>query len=408
MTQTDFATSPAGALAPRYGQDLQPLVVGGALALLAAIALGVGGLIGGRYAVNFLWGALLGFTLFRASFGFTGPWRQLIVHRRGAGVRKTLVMLGAAAAVMLTAGALWGYPTVTHPVGAALLIGAFLFGVGMQLGGCCGSGTAYLAGAGSARLMITLVFFIVGSVWGSVDAPFWWGWPKYARFSMLESWGLAPALAGTLALLGLLFWGTLVAERARHGSVATAEVPPARPLDRLLFAPLPPLAAGVVMGVLAGLAVVVTLAPWGVTFGYTLYGVKILAALGIDPGQWAAPGAGTAFWSADWAQRAIAEPLWLNNAANMTIGVMIGAALASGLAGKWKPSFRGVHPLAILAAVLGGLLMGYGARMSTGCNIGALMNGVASGSLHGWAWFAAAFLGNVVTVPLRPLFRMAN
>jgi len=36
------------------------------------------------------------------------------------------------------------------------------------------------------------------------------------------------------------------------------------------------------------------------------------------------------------------------------------------------------------AAVLGGFLMGYGARLSDGCSIGALVGGIASGSLHGW------------------------
>ena len=37
--------------------------------------------------------------------------------------------------------------------------------------------------------------------------------------------------------------------------------------------------------------------------------------------------------------------------------------------------------------------MGYGARIAYGCNIGAFFSGVASTSLHGWLWIAAALPG---------------
>jgi hypothetical protein len=36
-------------------------------------------------------------------------------------------------------------------------------------------------------------------------------------------------------------------------------------------------------------------------------------------------------------------------------------------------------------------MMGYGARLAYGCNIGAYFSGVASASLHGWLWFVLAF-----------------
>jgi uncharacterized membrane protein YedE/YeeE len=45
--------------------------------------------------------------------------------------------------------------------------------------------------------------------------------------------------------------------------------------------------------------------------------------------------------------------------------------------------------------------MGYGARLAFGCNIGALFSGIASGSLHGWLWMAAALAGTALGVPLR-------
>ena len=49
---------------------------------------------------------------------------------------------------------------------------------------------------------------------------------------------------------------------------------------------------------------------------------------------------------------------------------------------------------------MAGLLMGYGARLAYGCNIGAYLGGVVSGSLHGWGWLLFGFLGLSVSASL--------
>jgi len=85
------------------------------------------------------------------------------------------------------------------------------------------------------------------------------------------------------------------------------------------------------------------------------------------------------------------------------IGIILGALIGSSLSGKIS-KFSSVNKKLIMAAVLGGLFMGYGARLAFGCNIGALFGGIASGSLHGWVWFLFAFLGSVVGVKLRKYF----
>jgi hypothetical protein len=70
---------------------------------------------------------------------------------------------------------------------------------------------------------------------------------------------------------------------------------------------------------------------------------------------------------------------------------------------RFAPVWR-VPLKSLTAAVVGGLLLGYGARIAYGCNIGAYFSGIASSSVHGWAWFASAFAGNVIGTRLRPLF----
>ncbi len=87
----------------------------------------------------------------------------------------------------------------------------------------------------------------------------------------------------------------------------------------------------------------------------------------------------------------------------MDIGIVLGAMTAAALAGRYAPVWK-VQARSLVAAVVGGLLLGYGARLAYGCNIGAYFSGIVSGSLHGWLWLVAAFFGNVVGTRLRPAF----
>jgi uncharacterized protein len=91
----------------------------------------------------------------------------------------------------------------------------------------------------------------------------------------------------------------------------------------------------------------------------------------------------------------------------MNIGLVLGAMTAAALAGTFAQS-KLPNARSALGAILGGLLMGYGARLGFGCNIGAFLGGIASGSLHGWIWFGAAFLGTLAGIRLRPRFGLSN
>lgn len=89
----------------------------------------------------------------------------------------------------------------------------------------------------------------------------------------------------------------------------------------------------------------------------------------------------------------------------MDLAIMLGALCAAALGGRFAPRWQ-IDCHSALAALLGGLAIGYGARIAYGCNIGAFVSGVASGSVHGWLWIAAALPGMWLGVRLRPLFRL--
>ena len=107
--------------------------------------------------------------------------------------------------------------------------------------------------------------------------------------------------------------------------------------------------------------------------------------------------------SEDPAANALEQSIFTDITSVMNLGIMLGALAAAGLARQFAPSFK--LPLrSLLAAVIGGLLLGYGPRIAFGCNIGAFFGGISSTSLHGWLWFAAAFLGSILGTRMRPYF----
>src|SRR4029079_6472133 len=79
-----------------------------------------------------------------------------------------LLIAIAATAIVPVAALVPGFGGAIAPIGPSLVIGAFVFGIGMQRANGCGSGTLYTVGGGSGRMLFTLAFFIAGSVVGSL------------------------------------------------------------------------------------------------------------------------------------------------------------------------------------------------------------------------------------------------
>jgi ABC-type dipeptide/oligopeptide/nickel transport system permease component len=84
----------------------------------------------------------------------------------------------------------------------------------------------------------------------------------------------------------------------------------------------------------------------------------------------------------------------------------LGDNLAAVLAGAFAPSLR-LSAGEAAGSVIGGVLLGIGAMLASGCNISAYVSGIASGSLHGWAWILPALAGNWVGLRLRPALGLA-
>lgn len=401
---SSFAPAPAGP-APARQTSAAPANVGAAWGAAFAIVAGaatIGAVVNPKQAALYGLGALMGLVLYHAAFGFTSAWRVFISDRRGAGLRAQMIMLAVATTLffpVLASGSLFGQPVqgLVSPVGVSVVFGAFLFGIGMQMGGGCASGTLYTVGGGSTRMLITLAAFIVGSTVGAAHLHWWAAQPSFAPVSLVKLWGPWAALAVNLAVFAAIAAATIYFERKRHGALEAEKPSPRHGLARLLRGPWPLVAGGVALALLNFATLALAGKPWGITSAFALWGSKITASLGVaDVASWP-------YWSSP-ANKAALQNSILNDVTSvMDIGIVVGALLAAALAGRYAPTWR-VPLRSALAAILGGLLLGYGARLAYGCNIGAYFSGIASGSLHGWVWMVAAFAGNVIGTRLRPLF----
>jgi uncharacterized protein len=331
-------------------------------------------------------GFALGIAFFRAEFSFTAAWRRFLTRGEAGGLIGAFLLIAVAAVAIVPVAALVpGFGGAIAPLGPSLVIGAFVFGIGMQLANACGSGTLYTVGSGAGRMLIALAFFIVGSVIGSLHLPAFLalgGVDPIIASRFLGPWaGLAVTLLSLAAAAALI-----VAIARRRG----ANYAPSR---------------AIVIGAIAigAISIGVFLAgghPWSVTFGFTVWGGKLATALGVDLSA-------AEFWQWPGPKRALAESVLSDTSSLTDLGMIFGAMAA---AAALRPFARTAWPPlgSLIAAAIGGLLMGWGARIGFGCNIGAFVGGVASGSLHGWIWFAAALAGCTLGIRLRPLFGLSR
>lgn len=127
---------------------------------------------------------------------------------------------------------------------------------------------------------------------------------------------------------------------------------------------------------------------WGVTTSLTYWGAWVWRWVGGEPQHW--------LYFAE------IKPVFnrpgfnfLADAGSLTnVGIVLGALLAALLANQFRVK-KLKAKRQIVAAVAGGLLMGFGARLAFGCNIGAMFTAVPAMSLHGWVFLVSIFAGAV-------------
>ncbi|MDR3173637.1 MAG: YeeE/YedE family protein [Treponema sp.] len=124
--------------------------------------------------------------------------------------------------------------------------------------------------------------------------------------------------------------------------------------------------------------------PWGVSGVLAVWAGKFFSLFGVNADSWKIFNGSLARFK-----------LISNQTALTDIGLSFGALISCLLAAQWK--IRMIKSIRqVWAAVFGGLLMGIGARISPGCNIGAMFSSIPAFSLSGWIFLIFVFLGAVI------------
>ena len=334
--------------------------------------------VSSRQALLLLVGVGLGATLAGARFGFTTGWRHLVESRDPAGVYGQIVLLALLAALSMPI--LAHFPETTAALGppsVSLLVGAFVFGACMQVADGCGSGVLYKAGLGVPLNMAILPLFALGSFVGSAHLNGWLALGATAPVGLVQHWGVGGALAATLAGLAIVTLG-VGAWSGQHFSVR--RIP-----RRWLWGAL-------LLAVFATLNLMIAGQPWGIVYGFGLWGAKAATALGLfDP-------TANAFWSDPGHAERLHQTLLLDVTSITNIGILAGAL--------WVAARRPQTPRTLTRrqwaiGLVAGFLLGYSSRLAFGCNVGAMVSGISTGSVHGWLWVPMAFLGTLVGLRVR-------
>ncbi len=149
----------------------------------------------------------------------------------------------------------------------------------------------------------------------------------------------------------------------------------------------PYLTGAILLSVFQIVTLAVTGNPWGVSGVLANWGAWLYQLVGGSVDKWY-------YFASDGAQRVLDNGFLKDPGTMRNLGIITGALFATLIASGYK--FKKIKTVKqVIAAILGGLLMGYGARIGFGCNIGALYSGIAVFSLSGWVFGIFIFFGAV-------------
>lgn len=172
-------------------------------------------------------------------------------------------------------------------------------------------------------------------------------------------------------------------------------------MSKWLKKPWPYWIGGILLGVLNVVLLAVTGTPWHITSGFLTWGIGILDLFGVKAYRWEY----FKILNSTYGDIILKHKFFINSYTILNIAVIVGALIATLLSSQFKlKRLKGKKQ--VILAFVGGILMGYGSRLTSGCNIGSFFSGIPSFSLHAWVYWIFATLGVIVGVKI--LFKYLN
>ena len=336
-----------------------------------------------------------GFLLKFTGCGFTSSFRNFVSKFDMTNMRNIFMLFFFGIALCQLVPIFFTKPLVSgaakftagpRPIGWALVIGSFIFGAGMQFGSGCASGTFVGIGEGQIKSVIVLLFFIIGSTFASGDLIWEW-FTKLPKDGNVD-FQLNPIMV--LYIVAFLYVCTFLPDFFKFTSTnpngqffgmrllvgePNPETNEVKSLWKVFGTPFL-IALSISIFYLCQGSMI------GVTGVFPKVGTGFLSLFGYNATVWKDKSVNIAK-----GKTLFDEPIFVSD-----IYIALGAFIATALIGTFGHNQK-TSLYEIIQAVAGGLLMGIGAKMSSGCNIGALLSGIVSCNLSGFIWMFSALLG---------------
>lgn len=198
----------------------------GVLLIIILIGLALG-LKNGTLALYWAFGCCFGFILQKSRFCFTASLRDPCITGSTSITRAVLI----AFAITTVGFAAIKYGAFVNgqeipgqsyimPISVATAVGGIMFGIGMVIAGGCASGTLMRVGEGFAMQMLSLLFFVIGSLIGAGHMG-WWTENFIVtapRIFLPDVFGWGGAVILQLVIIGLLYIAADLFEKKKMGN----------------------------------------------------------------------------------------------------------------------------------------------------------------------------------------------
>ena len=329
-------------------------------------------------SVSIVIGAIAGFVMHRSDYCVAGMFRDAIMFRHTFMLKVLLLQIVVTMIlfeILRQAGALpfYPFPLLGKP-SLANIIGGIVFGIGMVLAGGCVVGTLYKMGAGSVTSSFAFIGLIIGSGLYPEIHP---AWATFSKITTLTNAVTLPQLLGIHPMIMVVaVAGPAIFLFCRWQRQHFWEK------ESMVVGYLQPWKAALILTLLGAVSYVLLGMPIGISTTYTKIAAILEnlfipdhvsrvayfngAPLNVFHQLINTPlhgGAGPAL-----------DSIW-DIQFPLIIGITGGSTLSAVLLGEFAIRYK-VPGKQLFTALLGGAIMGFGARMAAGCNIWHLMGGI--------------------------------
>jgi uncharacterized membrane protein YedE/YeeE len=256
--------------------------------------------------------------------------------------------------IMILSGVLTSNPKPFTIVGS--ILGGLIFGVGMVLAAGCASGTTYRVGEGMIGSLVALITLAVGVVLTSLFikpamAGILFPVPKTGSLTIAGEFTPIVMLIIGIVVIAIFAFKELLPSLKEKKSANEPVLDFSNIGNKMFKTPYPWWVAGLAIGVLNTVAWIVS-----------AYIAQRNYPMGITKG---------------WGDLLLFVPSW---DLFLVLGIVVGAFIAAIISKEFKIRVP-KDAMTLVKQAIGGFLMGFGAVLAAGCNVGNFLSGIPMGSV---------------------------